>query len=729
MHQNNDWEERVRDWVPLLVAVVVGILALILKVDPRAAVVALVIVFIAAIAWWYNVIRKIPKSSVYITIRLLRKRIPKERSTLLYIVLLRKCVRLFVKWAVLLIIIAGTLTWAWFLRQALQPYLEPQFEITALNTLTADKNAYEVTDLLLGAQNVLNDEGVGITFTLQIRPEYSGEKTFGQVVVIVSDSAGRGSLERVLWTDLGKESRTQLVHLTLSEVNRLSGIESNFDPPHNILAAADRPFQQAKLIVQVAPKSDPEHPWASQEILIRNAPWSQRSELIWRTDHHEVDLYVKNLGGTGDFTFYGTLVHLDREVDTSSHPMWSGTTQVGDWRTPEKMKTLKPGEFFTDTLVLHEQLSPGRYLVEVYAIKKQEYVRFLESGINWDNLAVPWWFSRDGNRHFFVIPASEIEVDATIQAERDRLRDEQGIDLGSPIEPAKEVVSVVGTIGLHQTFEDGEIYAHNGQAYALYGSILDHYNKLEGSQNEFLGFPISLIQPITSSLGVDGLMMEFEGPPPEWPSVMYSYEKVVAATWGWIGQSYLDNGGHSSWLGFPLEDARVYSDSIIQMFEMGYVAWYTPYIHYPYEEGDRDYTRPPVAYSYITSRGKLDTNRKLLDVHAELPWQDTGISVQSGDRVTIVQVDGMWTYWGPDTVFDANGDTIWGLQDGTVLSTTVIGALIGKIGEDDSHVFPVGRWSTHTAQTDGPLYLAMNDGTYEDNAGLVTVQIMVERTD
>ncbi|MCP4544616.1 MAG: hypothetical protein GY832_46530 [Chloroflexi bacterium] len=711
----------LREWSGLIITIVAGILALILKNAPRVAVVALVTAFVAAISWWYNVVRKIPKSSVGSTIRLLRKRIPKARTTLLCIVLLRKCFRLFVKWAALLIIIAGTLIWAWFLRQALQPYLEPQFEITALNTLTEDKNAYEVTDSLPDARDVLSSGGVGITFTLQIRPEYSGEKTFGQVVVIVSGSAGQESLERVLWTDLGKDSKTQFVHLTLSEVNLLSGIKGNFDPPHNTLAAADRPFQQAKLIVQIAPKSNTEHPWASQEILIRNAPWHQRSELVWRTNHHEVDLYVKNLGGTGDFTVYSTLVHLDRKVDTNPHPMWNGATRIADGRTPQKMETLEPGEFFTDTLVLSGQLSPGHYLVEIYAIKKQKYVHFLESDISWDNPPAPWWFSRDGNRHYFVIPASEIEVDAAIQAERDRLRDEQDIDLGSPIEPAKEVVSTVGTEGLHQVFEEGEIYAHNDQeTYALYGPIFEHYRMLDSDERNKLGFPISSTLAVTSSSGITGTMMWFEGQV-EGSSAIYASAKGVAAVKGRIGQSYFaDNGGHTGWLGFPLADVQYVKDSDVQMFEYGYIVY-----HYPCEGGlvsceqdERDWNRPPVAYTYLASRGTI------FDVYADQVWQDTGVHVQQGDRISIVQIDGAWSMFAPNVeLHDANGAEGW-FDEEAPLPHACLGTLIARVGTGNDHIFRVGRWVEYTSQAEGNLYLAMNDKVIEDNASHLTVQII-----
>ena len=117
-------------------------------------------------------------------------------------------------------------------------------------------------------------------------------------------------------------------------------------------------------------------------------------------------------------------------------------------------------------------------------------------------------------------------------------------------------------------------------------------------------------------------------------------------------------------------------------------------------------------------------------MHADQLWQDTGVQVQTGDQVTIIQVGGAWTCWGPDEVsFDANGDANMDLNENAMLPSAFIGALIGRIGEEDGHVFSVGRWGMITSPSEGTLFLAMNDGYYEDNAGLITVQIMVEPVD
>jgi hypothetical protein len=325
------------------------------------------------------------------------------------------------------------------------------------------------------------------------------------------------------------------------------------------------------------------------------------------------------------------------------------------------------------------------------------------------------------SQRFIFVVTDGLEVDATIQAEWERLRDEQGIDLGLAIKPVEEMTSATGTVGLRQVFQEGEIYVHNGQAYALYGPILEHYRELGGVESQDLGFPISQIQAVTSSSGTEGYMMEFDGPgSPHASTLIYASRKGVAAMWMWIRWVYVErHGGHSGWLGFPLADEQYYADSTVQMFEHGYIVYHCPYVG-----EERDWSREPVAYPYLASRGTL------FDVHAEQLWHDTGVQVQSGDRVTIIQVGGSWTNHEPsEEPFDGNGNAGVGLHENAPLPSAVIGTLIGRVGEDDGDIFSVGRWSVLTSSSEGILYLAMNDNDYGDNAGFITVQIMVEHSD
>jgi len=151
------------------------------------------------------------------------------------------------KGLVLVLILACTaglgylLWWVW----------QPHFEITALDTLESDANAYELTDMLIWNQNKLDQYGVGITFTLEVRPSYPGKQRFGKVVAIISGSNGNSLPEKTLWSDFANTSGTQYIQLTLPELLSASGLKENSDPPSNRFRDGDPPFQQAKLTIRV----------------------------------------------------------------------------------------------------------------------------------------------------------------------------------------------------------------------------------------------------------------------------------------------------------------------------------------------------------------------------------------------------------------------------------------------------------------------------------------------
>ncbi len=621
-----------------------------------------------------------------------------------------------IKSLIALTIIAATFGWGYFLYERSQP----RFEITALDTLEGDHNAYELTDMLIWNQDNLDKYGVAITFTLEIRPNYNGQRRFGEVIARISGD-GDSPIEKPLWKDFTADSQTRQIHLTLPELLATSGLKENSKLPSNPFGPDGLPIEQAKLNVSVTRVARSDSRWTKEDITIRNAPWEFRSDLVERDSTREVDVYVRNHGAPGYFTVRYHLVRFEQELGSTSWIMSSGTTTIDTWNAPEELKYLDQGDYFTDTVSMPGQLAAGRYLLEIYPVKKQNYIQFTAPDVSWedlDTMEAPWWLSGlDGpmryQRFAFAITESEFDEEPVILAERDRLREEKGVDLGIPAGPVEGVTSPNGTQGRRQVFTDGEIYVHSGQAYALYGSILEHYEELGGVERDLLGFPISPIEPVTSSTGATGVRMEFEGPP-DWPSFIYASEETTAGTWGAVGQTYLDNGGHNGWLGFPLADARGHPSSISQMFEKGYIVWY-----YPYVAGEHDWSRSPIAYPYLASRGTL------FDVHADRVWQDTGVQVTPGDQITIVQVNGEWTYWeaGPER-FDANGDVREGPQEGSELPSASLGSLIGRIGED-GEPFLVERWRTFTATAEGTLYLAMNDGDYNDNAGYITV--MIER--
>jgi len=605
-------------------------------------------------------------------------------------------------------------------RQNLQAR-HPSFEITTLNALPGDPSVYEVTDHLIWNRFELADYGVEITLTLEIVPNYDGERRFGSVVALISGDGGHAPVVKPLWTDFGADSGSRQLGLTLDELVEASGIGVNSDSTLHRFQGDEPAYSQARLRIQVAREADKDHPWATQELAVRNTPWELRSVLVEREGERQLDVSLRNLGAPGKFTVRYRLVRLEREIDSSPDPEVSGTTMIESWNEPTDLWTIEAGQRVTDTVSVPGSLATGRYLIEAYAVKEQPYVRFTDPGASWSNLESldsPWWFGgTPSNLHLFVVNEPPFAIDPLARAEWERLREEEGIDLGVAIEPAAQVTSSRGTRGVRQSFQEGEVYVYGGEAYALYGPILERYRKLDGAADPFLGFPASRIEAVESGSGGAGEMAAFEGPE-GWPARIYTSWQGTAAIYGAICDTYLEaHGGHEGWLGYPVADAWVHESSVTQDLEGGYIVW-----AYPLVDGKPDYTRSPVAYPYLSSQGTL------VDVHADREWQDTGVAVREGDRVTIVQIDGAWTCWAANVPYhDAAGAAPWASEDEGIVTSAPIGSLVGRLDKGPRTAFAVGRWKEYTATSDGTLELAMNDSYYEDNAGRITVAITIER--
>ncbi len=596
----------------------------------------------------------------------------------------------------------------------------PRFEIRALDTLEGDPNTYELTDMLIWNQGNLDQHGVEITIPIEIRPIYRGNETFGKVIALVSGEGSTTPIEIELWDGFDKTASVRQIELTLPQVLEQSGLEANSPPGAIEVGPEDSPFQQARLFIEIARVVDKQNPWARDMILMRNAPWDFRSVLVIRDGRREVDVYLKNLGGTGEFTIHFRLVRLDAELATDENPMTSGVIDIASWNSPPQLLRLAGEEIFTSTVPIEHNLTWGRYLLESYAIKKQNFIQFQSTNAQWDNtgsLPAPWWYARyPFDVHIFIDTRDAAgaleELEEPVQSELERLQD-QGINLGNPIRPAEDVVSSLETAGKRYMFENGEMIVHHDTAYSLYGPIWEHAKKFPYDK---LGFPISGVQPVISSTTIEGVKMEFEGlgglhP----PSVIYASPRGVGRIEGWIRTVYEDNGGHAGWLGFPVSDFYYHPDSEIQSFEKGYITYY-----YPEIEGERDWSRKPLAYPYFTSRGEI------VDIQADRAWQDTGVYVNPGDRVILMQIEGRWTNFAEGGEwFDANGSPSLWLSEERPLPIVHGGVLIGRIGEGGS-VFPVGRWSEITVAEEGPLYLMMNSGSLGDNQGSITVQIITD---
>jgi hypothetical protein len=127
----------------------------------------------------------------------------------------------------------------------------------------------------------------------------------------------------------------------------------------------------------------------------------------------------------------------------------------------------------------------------------------------------------------------------------------------------------------------------------------------------------------------------------------------------------------------------------------------------------------------------VDQNRGA-DLTVEVPGNsrgaDTRIDVRAGDQITftasgIVVAGQRAGSVGPEGKASSGFGGIIGTRP---VPNAGVGALIGYIRTSDgqtSQPFFIGTQLTYTVQTDGRLYLAINDDNYNDNSGSFTVRI------
>ena len=129
----------------------------------------------------------------------------------------------------------------------------------------------------------------------------------------------------------------------------------------------------------------------------------------------------------------------------------------------------------------------------------------------------------------------------------------------------------------------------------------------------------------------------------------------------------------------------------------------------------------PTPTPYIT---------ETFEVIAAKGWQDTGVQVNSGDRLEMIYIEGLWTgktennnYTGPEGGKPSQDYPCSPISH----KETGYNALIGKIWYGKP--FMVGRHFIGTALISGTLYLRMNDCDewLADNEGSVYVTIQISR--
>lgn len=199
-----------------------------------------------------------------------------------------------------------------------------------------------------------------------------------------------------------------------------------------------------------------------------------------------------------------------------------------------------------------------------------------------------------------------------------------------------------------------------------------------------------------------------------WPNLIYSLVKIVRA--GKQPEGRAPSPRHPAvWLGFFMSLAAAVCTSTV-------VAFLPP--QQPVSPAASSMIIPSATAPQTNS---TVTNPEEVRVLANNDFgTDTGLVVQQGDSVTF-SASGTWCWGGLSDCSNANGTA--GRPSGpqeccTTLKGEQFGKLLGRVGD---WIFPIGEKATIIMWNSGELFLLMNDrvGTYGDNNGAISVQIMV----
>jgi hypothetical protein len=109
-----------------------------------------------------------------------------------------------------------------------------------------------------------------------------------------------------------------------------------------------------------------------------------------------------------------------------------------------------------------------------------------------------------------------------------------------------------------------------------------------------------------------------------------------------------------------------------------------------------------------------------LDVSARMPWTDTGIQVRNGQ--TLYFSAGGEVRWGRDRRDGPEGESGSPRNPSRPIPSRPGAALIGRVG-DEAPFFIGADEGPIRVRGSGPLYLGINDDTFDDNSGAFKVTI------
>jgi hypothetical protein len=102
-------------------------------------------------------------------------------------------------------------------------------------------------------------------------------------------------------------------------------------------------------------------------------------------------------------------------------------------------------------------------------------------------------------------------------------------------------------------------------------------------------------------------------------------------------------------------------------------------------------------------------------------WTATGATVRKGEAVTFHSTGEVQLSNDPSDVATADGSRTGRRATNALLPNVPAGASIGRVGNGPP--FPIGGQATVTMPAAGPLFLGINDDSFDDNLGEWHVEI------
>jgi len=282
--------------------------------------------------------------------------------------------------------------------------VKPTFEINFIGLPYKTDEAYYVTNNMIGRNDLSDfDDFTLEPLDIEIVPHYSGNDKFGNVLLRISGEGGKKEVK--LWSDYDAKAQSQTISLTFAEIIEISGAKLNWKETSTNLMLPEMPYQSARLNFEIVRLSEPDQPFATKELGIKNMPWIQRAEFTY-DNGIAVDYSLNNLGADAKFHCILNVAKVTENVGADSHSFWSGTEAIHYGPNCEPFN-LKTGETYKTSLLLNKEtigqdFARGRYVVQVYTFAERDDVKF-NNNLTYDTASGIWMFANPGNVLTFVV--------------------------------------------------------------------------------------------------------------------------------------------------------------------------------------------------------------------------------------------------------------------------------------------------------------------------------------